>query len=57
MWKCGHDTYKNICKEVFKINILLARFAICKYNSNKILRFLTGGYIDTSGGEFHFSYK
>jgi len=56
---CKHVSV--ICKstymEVSQGIILLARFAVFKYNSNKILRFLTGGYIDTSGGEFHIPYK
>jgi hypothetical protein len=57
MWAYVRDTYKSIYSGAFLAIILLARFAVFKYNSNKILRFLTGGYIDTSGGEFHISYK
>lgn len=37
--------------------ILLAQFTDYKYNSYKILRFLIGGYIGTSGDEFHILYR
>jgi hypothetical protein len=53
MWKHVSIIRKSIRMEAFRVIILLARFAVVKYNSHKILRFLTDGYIDTSGGEFH----
>jgi hypothetical protein len=44
--------YKSIYMEAFQAIILLVHFAVRKYNSIEILRFLRGGYYD-SGGEFH----
>lgn len=53
MCKYRHITYKGICMMALGEIILLAHFVVLKYNSNKILRFLRGGYYGTSGGEFH----
>ena len=54
MWKYTSDIYnKSIQKGACQVIILLARPSDYKYNSDKILRFLTGGYYGMSGGEFH----
>ncbi len=53
MCKNGSVIHKSICKGVLQVIILLAQFTDYKYNSYKILRFSTGGYIGTSGDDFH----
>jgi hypothetical protein len=35
---------KSIHKKVCRKIILIARLSVCNYNSNKMLRFLRGGY-------------
>jgi hypothetical protein len=37
--------------------ILLAGFAVSKYNSIKVLKFFSGDYCSTVRDEFHISYK
>jgi hypothetical protein len=53
IWKPVSFICKSIDMGAFQAIILLAQFAVFKYNPIKILKFLSGDYCSASGGEFH----